>query len=797
MKKTLWNENWSFWKDGKETEKKAVTLPHDAMLLEERIPNLKGGTATGFYPGGKYYYEKTFTADEELVNGTVILEFGGVYQKSSVFLNGTRVGGHIYGYSDYLVDLSGKLQHGENTLLVEADNNQYGNARWYTGSGIYKDVWLYTAGKNYIKPFGVKVTTESIAPANISVTVDAVLEDGMTVLVEVYKDGEMVASEKGAACMLEIPDAKLWTAETPDLYDLSVTLKDGRKVIDKAIERFGIRTLAWNAKEGFLVNGTSVKLRGGCVHEDNGPLGAASFKKAEVRRMKKMKESGYNAVRYAHQPAGSAFLEACDEVGLYVMDETFDTWFNVKSTYDYGLYFEDEWEKDIVSMIRVAHNHPSVIMYSIGNEIGLKDVEKTTEYTRKMVACIRELDKSRAVTNSLNPAMTVLDVGSALGADKDKDPRNDPGDPAPTEKADKAKGSLLVNLLITALPKILKIAGSEKKMKKIDPVMSPLDIVGLNYGTHLYLDQHKDFPDRVLVGSETLPSKLPENWKLVEQCPHLIGDFKWTAWDYLGEAGVGLPKYDQGESFNAPYPCVTAGCGSIDLTGFIDSQGWYSAVIWGQRETPYIAVHPVDHFGEKVAMGRWRATDAVHSWSWKGCEGGKAAVDVYSNAKYVELFQDGVSLGKQEVQDWKASYELTCRPGKLEAVSYDMAHRLLGRDVLFSAETETVLTVEPEDMVLKADPQDISFVNLSLTDRSGIVKMLEDRDLTVSVEGPAELISVCSGNPEQIEELVSDTCQTYHGRAVAVLRPTGKTGEVIVTVEVPGLEAVTVNLKAE
>ena len=797
MKKTLWNDNWTFWKDGAETKKTEVILPHDAMIFEKRIPNLKGGTASGFYPGGKYYYEKTFSADTDMVNGTVVLEFGGVYQKSTVYLNGAKVGGRIYGYSDFLVDLSGKLQEGENTLLVEADNSQYGNARWYTGSGIYKEVTLYTAGNCYIKPFGVKVTTKSIDPAVVSVTVDAVLEEGMTVLVEAFKNGVKVASEKGADCTLEIPDAKLWTAETPELYDLSVKLKKGNKVVDETAERFGIRTLSWNAKEGFLVNGASVKLRGGCVHEDNGPLGAVSLKKSEVRRMKKMKESGYNAVRYAHQPAGSAFLEACDEVGLYVMDETFDTWFNVKSTYDYGLYFEDEWKKDITDMVRVAYNHPSVIMYSIGNEIGLKNVEKTALYTNKMVACIRSLDTDRAITNSLNPAMTVLDAGAALGAESDGDLRNAPGDPAPTEKADKAQGSLLVNLLITALPAILKIAGNEKKMRQIDPVMAPLDIVGLNYGTHLYLSQHKDFPDRVIVGSETLPSKLAENWKLIEQNSHLIGDFKWTAWDYLGETGVGLPKYGKGESFNAPYPCVSAGCASIDLTGFIDSQGWYSAVIWGQRETPYIAVHPVDHFGEKVAMGRWRATDAVHSWSWKGCEGGKAAIDVYSNAKYVELFQDGVSLGKKEVVDWKVSFETTYKPGKLEAVAYDMAHRVLGRDVLTSASSETLLTVTPEEATLSAGGQDVAFVNIALTDQTGNVKMLEDRNVTVTVEGPAQLVSVCSGDPETENELCSNICKSYHGRALATLRSTHETGHVSVTVSTPGLAPVSVTLKAE
>lgn len=791
MKRQVWNAEWTFWKDGS-TEKRTVDVPYDAMLQETRVPNIKDGPASGCYPGGKYFYEKVLCLTEEEAAGTVILEFGGVYQKSTVSLNGTKAGGRVYGYSDFLVDLTGKVKAGENSVLVEADNTQYGNCRWYSGSGIYRDVVLWTSGTSYIKPFGVHVTTESIAPAAVRVQTDAVMEDGMTLLVEVRKDGAVVAKDKGADVTLEIPNAKLWSAESPELYEVSVTLKKGRKVLDAAEETFGIRSIAWNAKEGFLVNGQSVKLRGGCVHADNGPLGAASFKKTEMRRLRKMKECGYNAVRYSHQPANKAFLDACDELGLYVMDETFDTWFNTKSEYDYALYFENEWEKDLTDMVRVAYNHPSVIMYSLGNEVYLKETEKSTKTAKQLVEKIHALDASRAATVCINPGLAAMG-----GGEVDPAKANEAGDPAPTVKGDAAKGSLLINMIVTILPKVMKILGSEKKMQALDPIFAPMDLLGFNYGTHLYLPQHKDYPDRVIVGSETLPSKLAENWKIIAQYPHLVGDFMWTSVDYLGEAGVGLPKYGGKEEFNAPYPCVTAGCGSIDLTGFIDSQGWISSIIWGQRETPYIAVHPIDHFGEKVAMGRWRMTDAVHSWSWKGCEGGNASVDVYSVGKFVELFQDGVSLGVKELSNWKASYELTYQPGKLEAISYDMAHRVLARDVLTTGSAETVLTVCPEDKTLTTGGQDITFVNIALADRTGIVKMLEDRKVTVAVEGPAELVSVCSGNPETKDDLATNTCETYHGRAVAVLRSTHETGTVKLTVSAAGMDPVSIELEAQ
>lgn len=791
MKKELFNFGWSFWKEGGESEKKTVGLPYDAMRFETRLPNLKGGHATGFFPGGTYYYEKTFEADADMVNGTAFLEFEGVYQKSTVTLNGEVVGGRVYGYSDFLVDLTGKLKEGTNTVCVKADNSQYGNARWYSGSGIYKDVWLYTAGASYIKPFGVKVLTKSIAPAVLSVTVDAVLEEGMELTTEVIaRGGAVVASGTGATLELEVPDANLWSAENPNLYGVHVSLKQGDELIDFAGERVGIRSLAWDATNGFQVNGKTVKLKGGCVHEDNGPLGANSFKSAEVRRIRKMKECGYNAVRYSHQPAGKAFLDACDEVGMYVMDETFDTWVNTKNDYDYANYFEAEWERDVTDMVRMAYNHPSVILYSIGNEIYFKELEPAIAISDQLIAKARELDASRPIVNCMNPLMTLMGGGAVDPAKKDET-----GDPAPEEDADAARGSLLVNMLITAAPKLLRLLCKEKKIRTLDPVLEPLDIVGFNYGDHLYADHHKDYPERVIVGSETLPAKLAINWPKIESSPYLIGDFMWTAWDYLGEAGVGLPVYDGKKAFSRPYPCISAGCCSIDMTGFIESQGHFSSVVWG-NETPYIAVHPVDHYGEPLEMGRWRKTDAVHSWSWKGQEGKTCAIDVFANGDVVELLQDGVSLGKKPVEEFCASFETTYRPGRLEAVSYRFG-RVYGRDVLTTAAEDRALTLCPETVTLNADGMDLCYIPVVLGDRAGTPVMLEERKVTITVDGPAELIAVGSGALETEEVFYGNSYTTFQGRMLAVLRAGQAPGTVTVTAAADGLEPVSTTIEVK
>lgn len=783
MKRTLWNSGWYFSNPSDALVAGVVDLPHDAMLLEKRVPNLIRGSATGYFPGGRYIYEKSLTLTNDESTKTVILEFEGIYQKSKVWLNDELIGGRIYGYSNFMLDLTGKVHTGENKIRVEADNSQIPNSRWYSGSGIYRDVWLWTSGEEYIQPYGVKLSTKSIQPAILSVAVEACCASDDTCRITVCKDGAQItqivteSSTGHFVAELEVPDAKLWTAETPELYDVTVELVRDGAVLDTAKQRTGLRILAWSAKDGFQVNGNTVKFRGGCVHHDNGPLGAKSFKDAELRRARIMKEAGFNAVRYAHNPAGNAFLEACDEVGLYVMDETFDTWFGPKSEFDYGLYFDEEYAQDIKDMIRLAYNHPSVVMYCIGNEIQLKNLDETEPLTQKMVDICHEEDASRPVLNSIN-----LMVSNAMTKRGDPNKKNAPGNPRrEVEIGSKSKdltGSFLFNVISTHFSWLARLTVSEKGVRALNGVMAPLDVVGFNYGDFLYEEHHADYPDRVLLGSETYPKEIYAYWDQVKKHPYVVGDFTWTAWDYLGEAGVGAPAYSQGPAFTRPYPCICAGCSNIDMTGRIKSQGDYFRVVYGVEKKPVLAVHPVTHSGEKIALGSWALTHAIPSWSWKGCEGRKASVDIYADAAVVELFLNGKSRGKKTPKKYIASYQLPYAAGELKAVSYDASGKILGENVLVSAEKKTLLRIAPEQTQIRADRQALLYVPIELCDKNGIVQSAEDQQITISVSGAAELVGLCSSECFTEESYAGNSFKSHYGRVLAVLRATGETGDV-------------------
>ena len=795
MKKTLWNSDWSFFSDI-DPARRTIQLPHDAMQTEKRIPGLMDGNQSGFYPGGVYTYEKTLTISAEDLNRTTVVEFEGVYMKSSVYLNGEKLGGRIYGYSDFFIDLTGKLREGKNVLRVVADNSQCANSRWYSGSGIYRDVWLHTAGPEYIRPDGIRVDTLSVSPARVRIRVDAKAESDTKLSVSVGRNGDTVAQGRGSDLTLDIPDAGLWTAETPELYTVSVRLLRGEEVLDEACDVFGIRALAWDAEKGFQVNGETVNLRGGCVHHDHGFLGATEFDDACLRRIRIMKEAGFNAVRISHNPASHAMLRACDQLGMYVMNETFDTWYSLKSPYDYAMYFEDEWERDVTDMIRVSYNHPSVVMYSIGNEVSFSDVKQGSVTTQKMVRLCHRLDGSRPVTNALNPMMAISGGGSR------EDPklhRNDVVDPRQEGKGSALTGSKLVNTLVTYMDTIMKVLANEKKIKKYNEVFRPLDITGFNYGNYLYREHHTDFPLRVLVGSETFPAAIYDNWRAVEKMPWVVGDFLWTAWDYLGECGAGMVHYGKQGAFTQPFPAIAAGCANIDLTGEMTPQGYYTAVVYGQYTKPYLAVHPVTHSGEKAFCGKWRFTDAVHSWSWPGCERKMATVDVYSNAGCVELFRDGFTMGKKRPEKCVATWTLPYLPGKLEAVSYDAAGREIARDTLVSAGKKTLLSAEPESRVCRANRSGLIYIPIELTDENGIRKVLSETEVTVKVEGAAELAGLGNANLQQesLAPYTGDSVKTFEGKALAILRSNGEEGEIRVTVSAENMTPVLLQLRAD
>ena len=807
-----WNQNWLFHNDIHNTGEITVNLPHDAMQTEKRLPGMKNGAAAGFFPGGRYVYKKKLFGEEEYRGKTVLLEFEGIYMKSSVYLNGEKIGGWIYGYTGFYVDLTDRLKIGEdNEILVVADNSQTPNSRWYTGSGIYRNVNLIVGDRRHILTDGISVRTVSVSAGSVPAVIEVAAEvskeaEGCQVETEVYEAGgandagkesdngrKLIASGSGNPCRIEVPRAKLWDAEHPNLYIVKVSLKKDGEVCDTQETITGIRSLAWSASAGLQVNGKMVKLRGGCIHHDNGILGACAFDKVEYRKIRLLKEAGFNAIRSAHNPCSKALLSACDHLGMYVMDETFDQWQMQKTDYDYGLYFDEEWQKDLEAMIRKDRNHPSVVIYSIGNEIAETGNKNGAKISRMLTQYCHELDDTRPVTNAINPVVATM--GGALN--NGKTTKDDIVDPYRETKNAQATASLLANMIATAAPFISKMMGRPKKVEKlIKPCFDEIDIVGYNYADNCYEPHHGYDPKRIMFGSETYPQSVALRWPLIEKRPYIIGDFMWTAMDYLGEAGIGVPLYGTTRGgFNRPYPCVSGGCGVLDLIGYREAESYQAAAAWGQYHKPYIGVRPVNHSGEKYFFGTWRGTDAVSSWTWPGCEGRNAEIEVYSEGTQVELFQDGKSLGKKPLEFCCARFETTYRPGILKAVSYDKNGAVLREEELKTAGEKTVLTVKPEETTLRADGDDLTFVAVELTDEEKIIKMLSDRKVTVHVTGAGTLAAIGSGQPVTEETFTGNSYTTWKGRMGFYVRSTGESGTAEVTVEANGVEPVELSLE--
>lgn len=765
------NQNWQFWKQGC-ADKQTVTLPHDAMIHEERQPNGVGGSAHGFFPGGIYVYEKTFTAPAEWADKTVSIEFEGVYRNATVAINGKNAGGRVYGYVPFTVCADNLLNYGgENTITVTVDNSQLPNSRWYSGSGIYRPVNLIVGNKTHIHWQGVQISTITYKPAKIRVDTKAT---GGEIAVEILDGSKVVASGTGASMELDIPDAKLWSDEMPYLYTCHVTLTENGQIVDEVTERFGIRNIEWNPK-GLFINGKETLLRGGCYHHDNGILGAATFDKSEERRVRIMKEAGFNALRSSHNPTSRAMLEACDKYGMYLIDETWDMWYSHKSKFDYAADFEQDWRADVCAMVERDFNHPSVILYSIGNEVSEPAQEKGVKLAKEMVAYIHSLDGNRAVTGGMN-LMIISRSAKGNGVYKEDGGRDDSG----KQNAMGGMSSTMFNMITSMVgPGMNKGANGKKADAVTSPVLDALDIAGYNYASGRYPLEGKAHPHRVIFGSETFPQDICKNWQMVKKYPYLVGDFMWTAWDYLGEAGIGAWAYTpDGKAFDKPYPWLLADVGALDLLGNPNGELFLAQAAWGLLKAPAIAVQPVNHPGVKPAKSVWRGTNALPSWSWQGCGGNRAVVEVYADAASIALLLNGKSLGRKKVRDCRAVFKTKYAPGTLTAVAYGADGRELSRSELESATGTIRLLAEPEEAAVKAG--DVVYIPVCLVGDNGVVESNADRKLTATVEG-GELLAFGSANPRTEEHYDSGSFTTYYGRALAILRA-GQSGTVTLSV---------------
>lgn len=760
MKKISWNQDWTFYKEGEE-ERQSVTLPHDAMIHEERKPDCPSGSGGAFFPGGIYWYEKEIANWEELSHQHVEIGFEGVYRNASVYLNDELLLEHPYGYTPFGVVLDGKWRkNGRNILKVRVDNSKQPNSRWYTGSGIYRSMWMYVSGPAYIHKNGIRIRTESIQPPAVRVSVK---HEGDEARICIKDGARIVKTAVGDEVLMELPDARLWDEADPKLYTCHVDImKDGKKA-DEAEESFGIRTISWNAK-GLYVNDKPVLLRGGCLHHDNGILGACSYDESEERKIQKLKEAGYNAVRSAHNPASPGMLKACDKLGMYVMDETWDVWYSKKTAHDYSENFMDHYQEDIQAMVDRDFNHPCVIMYSIGNEVSEPAQERGVKLAQKMKKLFYKLDDSRPVTGGIN--LMIL-VRSAAGNAVYKEEGGVEESDAQKQKP-QAMTSTVFNQMTAAIGTGMNNSANSQEADRITtPILDLLDIAGYNYASGRYPIEGEAHPDRIVVGSETFPQDIVKNWDMVKKYPYLIGDFVWTAWDYLGETGLGAWAYSEDASrFDKPYPWLLADAGVMDILGNPTGELYLAQAAWGLLKKPMIAVRPVNHPDTEPFKAVWRGTNSIPYWSWRGCEGNKAVVEVYGDASEAQLFLNGTSLGKSRLEGYRAVFEIPYEPGTLEAVLYGEDGEEIGRNSLTSSEGALTIGLSCEkERVYAKEP---IYIELDIRDQHGNVECNRDQQIRVKVKG-GRLLAFGSANPRTEERFDSGEYTTYYGKGQIVV----------------------------
>ena len=769
MKPTPLLTGWTCRHLGDTAPGKAVTLPHDAMLAEPRTAISAGGTNTGWYEGYDYEYQRTLTVPENELADTHILEFEGVYHNAEVWLNGQKAAFRPYGYTNFYVDCAPYLHAGENELRVIARNADQPNSRWYSGAGIYRPVQLWKARGAHITLNGVKIRTLSLQPAIVEVRVKTTAPGTVRLTVDDLPAMQQ-ESDGEAVFTLTLDNARLWTPETPNLYTCRVSFAD-----DEVTETFGVRKVEWGT-DGFLLNGKRYIIQGACIHHDNGLLGAVCDPDAVARKVRLLKENGYNAIRSAHNPCSKALLTECDRQGMLVMDEYIDHWYIHKTEHDYVDYFNDWWRQDLTDMVEKDYNHPCVVLYSTGNEVSETAQKRGIALTKEMTDFLHGLDDSRPVTCGVNIFFNFLSsIGFGVYSDEKAKKEAERAEKAKQrgEKAAKKKavGSQFFNNLAGLLgDEFMKrgatLHGCDVKTRD---AFANMDIAGYNYGIYRYKHDLKKYPQRLILGSETFCNDAYKFRELAKQEPRLVGDFVWAGMDYLGEVMVGSWEYaDYAETFDGGLGWVSAGSGRIDLTGKPLGEALYTRVALEADNGPYIAVCPVNHTGDRHSPSAWKMTNAMPSWSWTGCEERKANVEVYARAARVELVLNGHTVGSKTLKnDCLARFSIPYESGTLEAVSFDAADHEIGRCKLQSAGGTTRLTLDAEEPTVK--PGHLCYVRLRYTDENGITKPLARGSIQVQVRG-GTLVGLGSACPFNKHSYLDSETDTYYGEALAIVR---------------------------
>ena len=729
MKSTDFCHGWTYrlWGVPGDTP---VTLPHDFSQRLPRTPESKSGAAGGFFQGANIIYDKAIEVTEDMLDRRVLLDFEGVFPNAEVYLDDALIARQMYGYISFFADLTPRLRLGTRKLRVNVHGDALPNSRWYMGTGICRPVYLLTGPKAGIEPNGIFLKTTRIdggkwrLDARVSVTEEAV---GKTL--RLGFDGRAACAPiESAECSvsMDVKDVQPWSPDAPNLVDAVVEVLDGGAVVDRRELRFGFREIALDREKGLLLNGEPIKLRGGCVHHDNGLLGAESTADAEYRKAKLLRDMGFNAVRCAHNPPAPAFLDACDALGLMVMDEFADMWNIGKNPYDYHLHFAERWRDDLAAMIRRDRNHPSVVMWSIGNEIPERDGSGDGyRMCAEMAELVRGMDDTRPVTAALNNiGRRRLDM---LAANVQAD---DPED----------------------IDYFAELSA---------PFLAPLDVAGYNYLARRYAGDLRRFPERFICGTESVAKEALECWRGSLENPRVIGDFAWAAIDYLGEAGIGhiWRSPEDGQGYFERWPWRQANCADIDLCGEMNPSGYYRQAVWGTLEAPYIAVQHPAHFNDDGEVSYWAWPERWAAWDYPGYEDKPVRVDVYSAAESVTLTLNGRTIGTKRCADCVASFELPYEPGILEARD-QRGHR-----VLRTPGPAARLVIE----TLFRGAQ-LQWLRAGILDENGVPCVFDHREIAFACEG-GEVLAVGSADPSSEETFRAGRARAWRGSVCAVVRP--------------------------
>ncbi len=771
QRKQLFDAGWKFML-GDEADAKTpgyndatwrtLDLPHDWSIEGTVDAKAPAGNDGGYYPTGIGWYRKAFTlSPKELKDKKIGIYFEGVYMNSEVFLNGKSVGMRPYGYSSFFYDLTPYMQEGTNVLAVRVDNAQQKNCRWYSGSGIYRHVWLTTTNLVHVDHWGVAITTPEVSKEKAQVQVKTLLKNEsstvrqITLTTRLTKAGQASGQEettvelpangvKELTQTISVSQPELWSPETPHLYDASLTVTESGRLQDQVTETFGIRSICYSAEKGFVLNGQKTVLNGGCLHHDNGCLGAAAYDRAEERKAELLKNAGFNAVRTSHNLPSEAFLSACDRIGLLVIDEAFDGWRDQKTPYDYSTLIDQWWKQDIEAMVLRDRNHPSIFCWSTGNEIIERKKLEVVTTARKLADHIRRFDSTRPITNAL--------------------------------------------------------AAWDSDWEIYDPLAAVHEIVGYNYMIHKAESDHERVPARVMMQTESYPRDAFSNWTKVNDNAYVIGDFVWTAMDYLGESGIGRYYYEgesEGEHYHRDqYPWHGAYCGDIDLTGWRKPISHYRDLLYNAEKKLYLAVKEPNGYYGKIKETQWSVYPTWESWNWPGHEGKQIEVEIYSRYPQVRLYLNDRLIGEQLTgrdQQFKAVFPLPYEAGVLKAVGVQGGQEE-ETTLLQTAGKAATIRLTADRTQLKADGQDLSFITIEILDKNGVIEPNATNLLTFDVKGTGSIAAVGNADLQDKDSYVGSQRKAWKGRALVVVKSTPKAGKTTLKVSSPGLTPATLTL---